>query len=769
MKSTIDKWSILGFTVVLSLFFVYPHEGYCQRAELDLNNDWFFKKKTDRQWQSINLPHTYNADDPFDDEPGYYRGQASYRKIIRTDDLNPDQKHFLQFDAVNQEAAVFVNGVEAGIHLGGYTAFNIPISSLLSYRVDTIDVLVNNRHNPNIPPLKGDFNFYGGIYRSVKLLSVDSVHFSMEQYGSDGIFIYPLEVTDSLAHIRVRGDLDGAHFNGNLVEIQVFDETEKEVASTKSKILHENGNWELELQIERPDLWTLTSPVLYRFDCSVQDEKSGKILDELSIYYGFRNIKFDPKNGFYLNSQPVKLLGVNRHQDLPGKGNALSHADHLRDMQIIKEMGCNFLRTAHYPQDRFITDYCDRNGILVSMEIPLDHQITMSDSFTEVCMNMTREMVYQYFNHPSVIIWAYMNEMGLGKQIERDREEMESVAKLARKLDTEIRELDPYRWTMIPNHGDFDIYHHFGLTNIPMIVGWNLYYGWYEPDFNGFGAFVDHAHLHVPDKPIIITEYGAGADPRISSPNPERFDFSLEWSMDFHDAHLRQIKERPFIAGSAVWNMFDFGSERRQDAVPHVNNKGLCGFDRQPKPIFYLYKSHLRADDDEIPKSSFNEVSSKYWNSNDLLKINFGTDFYFQEDNGQTWYPVEAIASTLLEVDGGDHYRPRNRGIGTDRAIDRSDNDPVYQTQMVGASRISFHVPEGLYHVVLHMSDIYRDQPVDQSVFVNKKRIDCFDLHPFTAYRFSKEIRAENGKIELKFESPGEMPVVNGIELIRVF
>lgn len=582
-------------------------KGLNPRSKTKINADWNFFKgdtliTTDFEnittWsESIDLPHSWNANDPFDEEKGYYRGIAWYYKKLNSGLLDPGKNTYLYLEGANQTAEIFINGQLIRTHKGGYTAFCVDLTQHLNYDRDILSIRLNNAYDETIVPLKGDFNFYGGIYRDVYIIEVDRTHFDLSDHASPGIFIETPQVTSKKAEIRVRSNFkrDQSKTKELIVRTLVRDDSARIVAQS-STVVDSNANDEViqTLEVLSPKLWSPDHPILYTV--TSQLILAGNLMDEVTQSIGLRWFDFDPEYGFYLNGKPMKLVGVNRHQDFPGMGNALPDDYHVRDIEMIKSLGANFLRTAHYPQDPAVLEACDRLGLLVSMEIPLDHEITDSQDFYNNAMVMQREMIRQNYNHPSIIIWAYMNEMFLGKQLKRDSLNISQVVRFAKQLEKLTREEDPYRYTMIPNHGDFEVYHQSGLTQIPMIVGWNLYYGWYEEGFDGFGQFVDHAHEQLPDKPLIITEYGAGADPRIRSMAPKRFDFSIEWETEFHLSHLRQIHDRKFLAGAAVWNMFDFGSESRNDAVPNINSKGLCTFDRKPKDVYYLYKAWLSSE-----------------------------------------------------------------------------------------------------------------------------------------------------------------------------
>jgi beta-galactosidase len=327
---------------------------------------------------------------------------------------------------------------------------------------------------------------------------------------------------------------------------------------------------------------------------------------------GVRWFRFDAAQGFFLNGQPLKLIGTNRHQDYPGLGNALPTALAERDVQLLKEMGGNFLRVSHYPQDPAVLAACDRLGILASVEIPVVNAITDSPAFFQNCRQMQTEMIRQSFNHPSVVIWAYMNEVllrlppGLKRDNEPGHAYLRRVQALARQLDSLSRREDPARYTMLVCHGDLDLYKQAGLLAVPQVLGWNLYQGWYSGDLAGFPKFLDRLHQELPTTPLLVTEYGADSDERLHSPSPKRFDKTTEYANRYHQFYLQAIQERAFVAGSTVWNLAEFNSETRQEAVPHINNKSLLTGDRRPKDAYLYYQASLL-------KTPFLKIGSRAW------------------------------------------------------------------------------------------------------------------------------------------------------------
>jgi beta-galactosidase len=620
----LKKLSALCLCFIITIISLKAQE----RIKKTINTNWNFYKgeidgfpnKTNDKinWGKVNIPHTWNAIDVTDDEPGYYRGTGWYQKDIFIPSSFKDKDVYIYFEGASQVAEVFINGKSVGTHIGGYNFFSFPITDAIKLdQSNTFSIKVNNKHNEDIPPLSADFTFYGGIYRDVYLVAINKVHFNMDNYASKGVFISTPNVSNQEASVMIKGALTNNNKASQnlIVYSQIFDADGKKIAEKTDKIKNANQpNQDFQQNfatIKNPNLWSPESPYLYRVLSQIKDVKTGNVLDEVSNSLGFRWFSFDADKGFFLNGNHIKLIGTNRHQDFKGLGNALPDALHVRDMQLLKEMGGNFLRISHYPQDPEILEACDRLGILTSVEIPIVNAITESPAFADNCKMMMTEMIRQNYNHPSIIIWAYMNEVLLRPRYDKGSEKQENyfkaIAKLAQEIEDLTRKEDPSRYTMIPCHGALDLYVRVGLTEIPKIVGWNLYQGWYSGKIEDFAGYLDKSHKEIPTKPMIITEYGADVDPHISNPNPIRFDKSQEHSNLYHQFYLKAMLERPFVAGSAIWNLADFNSEQRTDTDPHTNNKGIMTTDREPKDQYYFYQSHLI-------KTTFIKVGSRLRN-----------------------------------------------------------------------------------------------------------------------------------------------------------
>ena len=509
----------------------------------------------------------------------------------------------IYFEGANQEVRFYLNGQFVGEHKGGYTRFCFDITPHLRYGQENLfAIYVNNVYNPNIPPLSADFTFFGGIYRDVYLQFMNPVHIATNDYASSGVYIRTPEVNNSAASVEITTLLTNDMPQAAEIRVEniICDADGKEVKKTQAEVKLAAGETKTDIskkiKIDSPRLWDIDDPYRYMVYTRILDKRKGTLLDEVVNPLGLRWFKFDSEKGFFLNGKGRKLIGTARHQDYFQKGNALRDELHVQDVLLLKEMGGNYLRVSHYPQDPVIMEMCDKLGIVTSVEIPVVNAVTETEEFLHNSVEMAKEMVRQDFNRPSVMIWGYMNEIFLrrpyteGKQLE---DYYRFTEKVARALEATIREEDPSRYTMMAYHNMPQYYEDAHLTEIPMIQGWNLYQGWYEPDINEFQRLLDRAHKAYKGKVLMVTEYGPGVDPRVHSYQPERFDFSQEYGLVYHKHYLNEMMKRPFIAGSSLWNLNDFYSESRVDAVPHVNNKGVVGLNREKKDVYWFYKTAL--------------------------------------------------------------------------------------------------------------------------------------------------------------------------------
>jgi beta-galactosidase len=609
-----NKSTCLLFAALLLFAFVFQIEAQKSgrpgpRISYLINDNWRFSAADDASyagtdlrdaaWEKVNIPHTWNIKDTFDDEPGYRRGGGWYRRVLKLGPELSGKRIFLYFEGVNQVADVYVNGQKAGQHTGGYTAFSFDITNLVKFNApNIIAVRADNSFNEDIPPLTADFNFYGGIYRNVRLIAADPVHIKITDGASD-IQISTPEISGVRDTVTISGVIENASEIERDIEVvnMVVDAAGRGVGTSSSnmRVRPKSDSVFIDLitPVANPKLWSPDDPYLYTVRTEIRE--NGKILDRVTSPLGFRSFSFDGQKGFSLNGKPLKLRGTNRHQDYAGLGNAVPDALQVKDMELIKDAGFNFVRLAHYPQSPAVLAAADRLGLMIWEEIPIVNYITLSPAFTQNSEQMLIEMIRQHRNHPSVIMWGYMNEIFLRPppNVSADKLHAETVS-LARRLNVLARLEDPARPTTIAFHGS-EVYNTTRLGEGVGITGWNLYSGWYSKTFDDFGKFIDDQHARYPNRPLIISEYGANGDRRLHSTSPRRFDSTIEYQRMFHESYLAQINARPYIAGTAIWNEFDFAAEQRGETIPHLNQKGMFTYDRKPKDIHYFYKANYSA------------------------------------------------------------------------------------------------------------------------------------------------------------------------------
>ena len=595
-------------TLLVLMCAMFSFEIMAQKSTI--NSGWQFTKeeKTSNAWETINIPHTWNKEDAFDDEKGYYRGIGWYKKQLFFSKDSENLVHYLHFKGANQETYVFVNGKLAGNHKGGYTAFNFNITQFIKFDTyNLIEVKVDNSHNNNIPPLDADFTFYGGIYRDVQLISIPKQHISFSDFASRGFYVDYYHVSEEKVGVEVKILIDNFENkpSNNNVKVSISD-AENKIVYTKTLDFKSSAKASEALNIKlsdiyNPKLWSPENPYLYKLHISLLD-KDNKLLDERRQNIAFRWVSVDANKGFFLNGKPYKLIGVNRHQDYEGFGNAVPIRIQEKDIHQIKNMGGNVIRFAHYPHSQALYKLCDELGVLVWSEIPIVNKVTNTKAFFDTCLKMQEEHLKQYYNYPSVVMFGYMNEIFLRQAFDNKSTNEEKEAskiytyELAKQLEDFTRKHAPNRITVMALHFN-ELYNETKIADLSMLIGWNLYFGWYHDTIDDLGVFLDDQHKRYPNRCIMVSEYGSGADVRISATPPIKYDYSQDYQLKLHTSYYQQVMARNFVAGMTAWNFADFGSEFRGETIPHVNQKGLVQYNREPKEVYYWYKSILNKKD----------------------------------------------------------------------------------------------------------------------------------------------------------------------------
>ena len=534
----------------------------------NFNSDWEFSLHSDDNWEKVTLPHTWNNLDGQVGGNDYYRGKCTYRKTILKKDLPLGEEHYLEINGANLSSVVYLNGEKLKSHDGGYSTYRVRLKDLRDENI--LEVTVDNSPSDRVYPQTADFTFYGGLYRDVRLISLPSSHFSLENLGTPGIKATP----------DVKGTLD--------VEVEVdgdYDSILYTLLDREGKVVTEENSRETKvtLSVSSPHLWNgRKDPYLYYIKAELL--KGEERLDEVGSEIGFRSFRIDPERGFILNGEEYPLRGVSRHQDRKDKGNAISKEDHEEDMALIMEVGANTIRLAHYQHDQYFYHLCDKNGIVVWAEIPYISQ-HMSQG-RENTISQMKELITQNYNHPSIVVWGLSNEITMGDPKDPDMLENHRI------LNDLCHTMDKTRLTtsaMLTVCGiDEEIVH------ISDVVSYNHYFGWYGGEVSMNGPWFDAFHKKYPNKPIGCSEYGCEALNWHTS-RPMQGDYTEEYQAYYHEEMIKQFFSRKYLWATHVWNMFDFGSDARAEGGENgQNHKGLVTIDRKyKKDAFYAYKAWL--------------------------------------------------------------------------------------------------------------------------------------------------------------------------------
>ncbi len=552
------------------------------RRNINLNDKWEFT--IDGKYNEVvNVPHTWNAIDGQDGGNDYLRCQATYEKKFQKPEVSGDEVVYLQFDGVNSECEVFLNGQKIMAHEGGYSTFRCDITDKLTEGENTLKVLVDNSPNDRVYPQKADFTFYGGIYRDVNLIVLSKTHFDMDYFGGKG-----LQITAKPVEGYQKGDVEIKSWatGDNLdVEYEILDKNENSVCKNKTPL--NNGAAEIKMELADVHLWNgIADPYLYTVVARLYEGSSLK--DEISARFGVRDFHYHSKTGFYLNGKKYALHGVSRHQDRKGLGNAITNDIHKEDMDLICEMGANTIRLAHYQHSQYFYDLCDERGMIVWAEIPYISEHMPAGR--ENTISQMKELIIQNYNHPSIVCWGISNEITISTKDKKDMMDNH------RQLNDLCHEMDKSRFTTLACYamcGPFN-----KVAHITDTVSWNLYLGWYVPGLFLNDVWMRFFHLVYPNRCLGYSEYGCEGMPNLHSSRPHRGDHTEEYQAIYHEYMLRCFDRNPFMWATHVWNMFDFAADaRNQGGEPGMNHKGLVTFDRKTKKdSFYLYKAWWSAD-----------------------------------------------------------------------------------------------------------------------------------------------------------------------------
>lgn len=603
-------------------------EGEITRRTIDLTEGWSFRyddtwtpeaaRSADAEaWKQVALPHTWNR-------LGEYRlerteatdnrqGKGWYRRLIDGHSLDPALLHVIEFDAIGNVADIWLNGQHLGQHAGAFTRFRVDLTPALDFAGENVLLVRADNSDPqpgsttqHVIPLLGDFFIHGGIYRSARLISVPESHIYLADYGGPGLYATSRVLDGGAAEVEVTVRLAGAR-SGQDLALALVDAAGSKVAAQRIAVTGGQKEVRLTLPVASPRLWDgRADPHLYRLSATLGE--NGRTLDRVEEHIGIRTIHFDPDEGFFLNGKRLQLRGVSRHQDYFGQGWALSPEDNARDMALIAEMGANSVRVAHYPQAEQWFDLADRYGMVIWAEVPFVNKVGFDDSLAapELVDNAHRqmvEMIRQNINSPAIVTWGIGNEVDIDLAFGRLGPKADARP-LLRELNTLAHREDPSRPTVIADcceatPGDKADYLPV-LSGESDLMGYNRYFGWYYGKVEDLGPHLDLLHRRHPAIPLSVSEYGAGGAltqhsddsegrPTNVTGRPQPEEFQSWW----HERSWPQIREREYLWGSWIWNMFDFSSRiRREGDAMDINTKGLVSYDRRTrKDAFFYYKA----------------------------------------------------------------------------------------------------------------------------------------------------------------------------------
>ncbi|MBQ7373059.1 MAG: glycoside hydrolase family 2 protein [Clostridia bacterium] len=550
------------------------------RKILNVNENWQFYKATNvggarENGETVNLPHTWNATDGQDGGNDYYRGTCLYVKKLLKSELEDGKLCYLEIQGANSSASVYLNGEKLASHDGGYSTWRVNLTPHIKDE-NELAIEVDNSPNDRVYPQMADFTFYGGLYRDVNLIFVEETHFDLDYFGGCGVMVTPT-VKDKNAEVEIKTFVKNLGENDRLSYVVLDGETE--VCKVESQKDTET------LTIENVRLWNgRIDPHLYVAKVSVL--RDNEVIDQLSIKFGCRYFEIHPENGFILNGKEYPLRGVSRHQDRLGVGNALTKEHHEEDIDLICEVGATTIRLAHYQHDQYFYDLCDERGLVIWAEIPyISKHLPLGKDNT---VSQMKELITQNYNHPSIVVW------GLSNEITMNGADDDLIAN-HNTLNDLCHEMDKTRLTTMACVSMCKMEEPY--VQIPDVVSFNHYFGWYGGDTSMNGPWFDKFHAMFPNKPIGCSEYGCEALNWHTS-NPVQGDYTEEYQAYYHEELIKQLFTRKYIWATHVWNMFDFGADARAEGGENgQNHKGLVTMDRKyKKDSFYAYKAWLSKD-----------------------------------------------------------------------------------------------------------------------------------------------------------------------------
>lgn len=598
------------------------NEGWLFLRE-DIGNIWEAVRPAEKGsseevplWTNVTLPHCFNADDAVDPYVNYYQGPGWYKTQLEIKNPYAEGRTILHFEGAGQKTEVYIYTEKVASHVGGYDEWSVDITDAikrfqsnedakrfngkvpLSIRCD------NSRDAEMIPSDLSDFNLYGGIYRYLNLVYTPSMAFdyvhtdaSVDAKGQKGILKINAGFTSAASPIK------------GTLNIKLIDPNGK-VVKEENKLYDIVKDGEVfNIEISKPSLWSPKTPNLYTCELTLSTDKGIMTTKEV---FGFLHFEFIEQGPFHLNGERLLLRGTHRHEDHAGVAAAMTEEQIIKEMELMKEMGVNFIRLGHYQQSRIVLEQCDRLGILVWEEIPWCRGGLGGKQYQTQAKEMLTNMIIQHRNHPSIILWGMGNE----NDWPNDFPEFDQTAIRAfmKELHDLSHQLDNTRLTCI-RRCDF-------CKDIVDVYSPSIWAGWYRGVYTDYKnvSFHEmkrvkhflhvewggdsHAHRHAEDAYINLDKIdssGANADERAGDASlyggkaraSKDGDWSESYICDLIDWHLKEQEDMPWLTGAAYWPFKDFSTPvRPENPTPYMNQKGFVERDLTPKESFYVFQSY---------------------------------------------------------------------------------------------------------------------------------------------------------------------------------
>ncbi|SFE23190.1 glycoside hydrolase family 2 protein [Roseivivax sediminis] len=481
----------------------------------------------------------------------FFEGSAWYSRPVTVDPLDKGRRRFLRIGAAQYDCKVFVNGAFLGNHYGGSTPFCVEVTDALAEGENWIMLCVNNTRTLDRVPMRNtDWFNYGGVYREVELFETPET------------VIRDLFVRLDGGKIRVSMTADGP---AEAARIEIPE------LGIDASIALSGGQGEAAFDAA-PDLWSPETPRLYDVTCTVGE-------DIVRDRVGFRTVERRGTD-IVLNGKPLFLRGISVHEDDAETGKLTSEADIRRRFEHALELGCNFVRLAHYPHHERAPQIADEMGLLLWEEIPVYWAIDFANPDTRAdATNQLRELIRRDRNRASVAIWSIGNE----------NPDTDARLSFMRHLADTCRAEDPTRLigaACLVNHRKLKIEDR--LAAHIDVIGINEYYGWYDENFDELAVIGENS---APDRPVVISETGADGD---HEAGPETGLFSVAYQAEVYEKQIATLRTLDYVKGMSPWILYDFRVERRQNVFQRGwNRKGLIAADkRTKKPAFHVLAAH---------------------------------------------------------------------------------------------------------------------------------------------------------------------------------